>query len=123
MREGRLCPPVQAEGVEQAVGAQGARPHDLGETSRADAPVHLHLPEPILSVYEAGREKRINFPPRGDVRSHPLTGIHDLQGVGYCAATVRGVKMSDNRRSVPTATASVRAGIGTQDVVLSDAKP
>ena len=42
-----------AQGTQELVGIQARRTQRLGQASAADAPVHFHLPQPILGVDEA----------------------------------------------------------------------
>jgi hypothetical protein len=50
---------AQTQRAHEAVGIEGARPEHLGEPARADAPIHLHLPQPVLGVDEAQGEMRV----------------------------------------------------------------
>ena len=63
-----LRPAVEAEHPQKAVGGEGGRPQDLGETARADPPIHLHLPQPVLGVDVAESEEGVLLVPGEHVR-------------------------------------------------------
>jgi len=56
MREVRFGHAPQPERAHEAVGLERVRAEDFGEAPRPQAPVHLHLPQPVLGVDEAERE-------------------------------------------------------------------
>ena len=66
----------QAERAHEAVRLERIRAEDLGEAPRADAPVHLHLPEPVLGVDEAEREVRVLERGGVDVRDAVAVAQH-----------------------------------------------
>ena len=59
MREGGLRPAVEAEHPQQPIGVEGGCAQHLGEASRADPPVHLHLPQAVLRVDIAEGEEGV----------------------------------------------------------------
>ena len=53
LARGRL---VDAQDAQEAVGLDGARAEQFGEPAGADAPLGLHLPQPVLGMHETQRE-------------------------------------------------------------------
>ena len=66
--QGSLRPMAEAEPPQQAVGGEGGRPQHLGEAARTDPPVHLHLPQPVLSMDVAEGEEGVLLVPGEHVR-------------------------------------------------------
>ena len=67
---------METQHSQQAVGAEGGRAEHFGEASGANAPVHLHLPHPILGVHEAEREQGVLLAPGHDVRNAVFVPDH-----------------------------------------------
>jgi hypothetical protein len=72
----RLGGAPHAERAHEAVGFQAGRPYHLREAPGGDAPVHLHLPQPVLGVHVAEREMRVVERAGEDVRDAESVAQH-----------------------------------------------
>lgn len=70
---------AESKHTQKAVGLQRERAEDLGQSSVADTPMQLHLPQAILRMYVALRHKEVGVIPRIDM-GHAPTVTHDLDG-------------------------------------------
>ena len=66
-REARFRLAVQTQRAHEAIARQRRRAEDLRQTSGAQPPLELHLPEPVLGMDEPEREARIEGTVRPDV--------------------------------------------------------
>lgn len=77
MGERRFRVPAQAERAHGPVEIERPGPEHLRQPPRGDAPLHLHLPEPVLGMHEAEGEIGVGHRLRLDMRN-AVAVAHDL---------------------------------------------
>ena len=108
-REGSFRPAVETEHPQQPIGVEGRRAEHLGETTRADPAIHLHLPQPVLRMDVAEGEDCVLLAPGKNVRD-AVPVAHHLHGCAKAGCGPFAVDLGERAAEPQEAAGRCRGG-------------